>query len=191
MMNTTTIFRDLCQQYNCKNFITDSNGKQMVELNNVLFTADKGSITPELSEFDSFDDSWYIKEYEPILFSYRLGDQYNNVLNKLIDSPTTRQAFICMTSQLELTTATPGQICTIGMSLNIKSSGYLNYTVLMRSNELIRYQSDFLWHHKIYSKLIKDIKERTGICYKKSPITWYAASFHCLEDNFDLLKNNQ
>lgn len=184
-MNTSDVFTALQQKYSNNQKTIDSNGQEMIELHNILFTCDKDYIIPNVKGESEFDLSWYEEWYEPIIYNYRYGNQFEEVVKKLIESPTTRQGTLIMGSQYEH--VVPGYICTISMQVYIESNN-LHYTVIMRSNEAVRFESDIKWHNTVYNKLINEIESRTGIRYNKEPIEWFACSFHVLSDHFKYLE---
>lgn len=182
-MVTSDIYNLLLDKYKNNEITIDSNGQEMLELHNVIFYCDKDFILPGDKPVD-YDMNWYKEWYEPIIFNYRLGDQFNSVVDLLAKSPTTRQGTMIMGSPFEH--KVDGYICTISMQVYIEKET-VHYTVLMRSNEAVRFEADLKWHKKIYDLLVDRLIEKTGIQYKKTDIEWFACSFHVLKDNFKYL----
>ena len=185
MVTTSDVYNMLLNKYNNNEITIDSNGLEMIELHNILFTCDKDYILPGVKSELEYNLDWYREWYEPIIYNYRYGNQFEEVVKKLIQSPTTRQGTLIMGSQYEH--VVPGYICTIGMQVYIEDDT-LRYTVLMRSNEAVRFISDLRWHKTVYQRLLLELLDRTGIQYKETDIEWFACSFHVLEQNFKYLE---
>ena len=157
-------------------------GNRYVEIRNVVFEVDKPYIFE--SDREKMDDSWYIENYEP-----RIIPQLENLVDRIVENPFTRQAVLVLAGQNEL--ETPGFICTIYTHIfldKINENEYdIEYSVHMRSNNVIDFNTDIRWNEKIFGIIIKKIEERTNWKLNKKNIVWFADSIHIYEKNWNLL----
>lgn len=157
-------------------------GNRYVEVRNVVFEVDKPYIFE--SDREKMDDSWYVENYEP-----RIIPQIENFVDRIINNPFTRQAVLVLAGQNEL--ETPGFICTIYTHMfldKIDENEYeAEYSVHMRSNNVIDFNTDIKWNEKIFDIIIEKIKEKTNWKLYKKNIVWFADSIHIYEKNWNLL----
>lgn len=163
--------------------------RRTIELQAVQFRCTNFYIFDGLSTKE-FDDAWYVKYYEPIIFDkkYNGRSQIDIVVDILAENPTTRQAMLCMTGDAEYNRTDNGMICTNTMQFfyNPKTNT-VQYIVYMRSNDVARYPQDLMWHYKIRDYVMTKVCERRGISplsIKYEPIIWNCASFHIYEDDW-------
>ena len=128
---------------------------------------------------------WYVENYEP-----RLKNQFENLINRIIENPNTRQGILVLAQPDEL--ETPGFICTIYMHIFFDKTNEneydVEYSVHMRSNDSIDFVTDVQWHNKIFSKIIDDIEKRTNWKLNKKNIIWNVDSIQLYSQYFDKIK---
>lgn len=165
--------------------------RRTIELQAVQFRCNKDTIIDGLSTSE-FDDAWYVKYYEPIIFDkkYDGRSQIDIVIDILSENPTTRQAMLCMTGDAEYSRTDNGMICTNTMQfLYTPETNTLQYIVYMRSNDVARFPQDLQWHYKIRNYVMEKVCENWGIeNVNYEQIIWNCASFHIYEDDWHLLK---
>lgn len=150
----------------------DKKTKQnFVEIQNCHFIADSEYIVEHNKII--YDDEWYIDHYEPKLTL----EQFNENIWKLKNDKYSRQAILYLGNKDNNT------ICTINMQMLISNNNKLNWIVNMRSNNVIKYTTDYIWQNKIFSKACKLLNIEPGIIY------WNAGSMHVYEEDFNLFKN--
>lgn len=177
-MNTSDV-RDILQR---KLADRDIRPNGTVEIQNAHFICDKSYIIDGLAVAD-IDLSWYEKNYDPIIDR---GDQINNVVDKLVDDPYSRQAVICMASPEDHIDGNPGYICTMYMQA-LLDGDTLKYIVNMRSNDVARFPVDYKWQSLIYRRIVDELSAKTGKQVKMLPIEWNAGSLHIYEKDFKYL----
>ena len=104
-------------------------------------------------------------------------EQFNENIWKLKNDKYSRQAILYLGNKDNNT------ICTINMQMLISNNNKLNWIVNMRSNNVIKYTTDYIWQNKIFSKACKLLNIEPGIIY------WNAGSMHVYEEDFNLFKN--
>jgi len=154
------------------------NGRKYVELRNVIFEVDKGKIFDNIPQLERMTPDWYIENYDPILYR---NNQLAKCIKKLIDNPNSRQAVIIMGDVNEFDY--PVFICTMYMHMflieNENGNYDFEYTVHMRSNDAIEFDTDIIWHHTVIDKIINALK----LFYKIDNIRiyWNADTIHLYE----------
>lgn len=151
------------------------NGRQYVELRNVIFHVDKDKIFDEVPPLERMTPQWYEENYDPIL---NKNNQFEKCIKKLRENPATRQAVIIMGDINEFDY--PVFICTMYMHIFLDSNDdgtyNLEYTVHMRSNDAIEFDTDVQWHRKIINRIIEKIKDKYYI--KDVNMFWNADTIH-------------
>ena len=182
MDNTTTIYEKFLSAINLiPNNIRRSrpnctNGNEYIELRNVIFEVDKNYIFPNIENNMSMD--WYIQNYDPIL---DIDNQYNNMINEIVLNYETRRAIIVMNTMNEYDN--DNFICTSYIHLFVdynkdENIYYVQYIVHMRSNDVIEFQTDIMWHDKLFDKIIADLTSKTNKIFKRTNIIWNADTLH-------------
>ena len=161
-----------------------SEGNEYIELRNVVFEVDQKYIFKPDNINIRMNEYWYIKNYEP-----RINFQIDNLINRLIENPLTRQAILILAHQYEL--ESPGFICTIYIHIfldKINNNEYdIEYSVHMRSNNVIDFITDIQWNDKIFEIIIKQLKNKTGWKLNKKNIIWCVDSLHIYKKDWNLL----
>lgn len=165
-----------------------SEGNEYIELRNIIFEVDQNYIFKQEYPTIRMDENWYIKNYEP-----RINIQIDNLINRIVENPLTRQAVLVLAHQYEL--EKPGFICTIYIHIfldkvinkdNIEEYN-IEYSVHMRSNNVMDFITDIQWNNKIFEIIIKQLKERTNWKLNKKNIIWCVDSLHIYKKDWNLL----
>ena len=155
-----------------------TSGIRYVELRHIIFEVDKLKVFDEIPPLAHMGPQWYIDNYDPIL---ERNNQFENCIKKLLDNPNSRQAVIIMGDVSEFNN--PTFICTMYMHLFLvkQSNGHyiFEYIVHMRSNDVIEFDSDILWHKKIIDK-IENVLNKFYII-DDTKIYWCADTIHLYE----------
>lgn len=119
------------------------------------------------------------------IFSEANGSQYANVVRKLQNSKSTRQAtMIYNRPTMHVDAIANGMsdfICTNAVTYRCVK-GVLHAVVQMRSNDVVYgYKNDFAWQKHVLMLLCEELSLRPGY------ITWQAASLHIYPRHFHLL----
>lgn len=135
-------------------------------------------------------DGFINSNYGYLLFSKENGSQFENVLNALVKSPSTRQAVAVYTRPSIHADSTRGGmkdfICTNTVQYLIRD-GKLHLVVQMRSGDVIfGFPNDCLWQQFTQEFLIEKLHER-GVQVKRGEIHWQVGSLHVYEKQFHLL----
>ena len=158
--------------YNC------FNGIRYVEIRNVIFEVDKNKIFDNIPPLERMTPQWYEENYDPIL---NRNNQLEKCVQKLIDNPNSRQAVIIMGDVNEYDNE--AFICTMYMHIflvQLDNGHYIfEYVVHMRSNDVIEFDTDILWHHKIINKIIGLLKDH--YIFDDIKIYWNADTIHLYE----------
>jgi len=155
--------------YNC------FNGTKYVELRNVIFEVDKDKIFESIPPLERMTPQWYEENYDPIL---ERNNQLSKCIKRLIDNPNSRQAVLIMGDVNEYDL--PAFICTMYIHvflIKILNDHYnLEYTVHMRSNDVIEFDTDLIWHKTVIDKILKSLK----LFYKIDDVKiyWNADTIH-------------
>ena len=165
-------------------------GREYVELRNVTFQCDKDYII-DVPEYENLEDlSWYAKNYEPLVVW-----QLENVIQKLVDDPDTRQAVIQFYDPDKDEKARSNMICTMYVSLRLDKvsaecdSQVMTYTVHMRSSDVRELRSDLRWHKRVMLEISKELSHRLNKDVWCNPIIWYADSQQCWDKDWEFLKD--
>lgn len=171
-LTTLDIYNELKLLIDLQNFRYDIYTNQnFVEFQDCHFIADSKYIVKHNKII--YDKDWYIKYYDPILTI----QQFNENVWKLREDKYSRRAILYMGDKVE------NSICTISMQMLIDNFNRLNWIVNMRSNNVIKYTTDFEWQDGLFNKACKMLNINKGIMY------WNAGSMHVYEEDFDLFKN--
>ena len=158
------------------------NGRKYVEIHNAMFEVDKFKIFDNIPPLERMTTVWYEQNYDPIL---EQNDQLNKCIQKLLDNPNTRQAVIIMGDVNEFDK--DFFICTMYMHIflnHIEDNKYeFEYIVHMRSNDVIEFDTDILWHYTVINRIIKQLKLKYNIVNRK--IIWNADTIHLYSQFFD------
>ena len=173
------LLREELHNHNIKDCGYDCfNGRRYVELRNVIFKVDKDKIFDNIPPLERMTPEWYIENYDPILDR---NNQLVKCIKRLIDNPHSRQAVIIMGDVNEYDL--PAFICTMYMHMFLieKSNGHYDfeYTVHMRSNDAIEFDTDLIWHKTVIDKILKALK----LFYEIDDIRiyWNADTIHLYE----------
>ena len=186
-MNKTKDIKNLLLNELHNNNIKDTgyncfNGRYYVEIKNALFEIDNDKIFNTIPPLERMTEQWYIDNYDPIL---ERNNQFIKALKKLIDNPNSRQSVIIMGDVNEYNN--DAFICTMYIHLflnHIKDNEYeLEYIVHMRSNDVIEFDTDLLWHKKIINQTLKVL--RTIYIINNYKIIWNADTIHLYSEFFE------
>lgn len=200
-------------------FTTDKSGVKTLEIINANFIADSDAIfgkvnhdyvqrelewydsqslnvydipggTPEIWERVSSDKGEINSNYGWAIYSEENGNQYGNVLCKLIANPDTRHGQMIYTRPtMHVDSSRDGMsdfMCTSNVQYMIRN-GMLITCVYMRSNDSIfGYRNDWHWQNTVSRRLVKDLNA-AGVEVEMGEIYWNAASLHIYERHFYLV----
>lgn len=192
MLKTKDI-RDLLLDELKNNNIKDTgydcfNGRYYVEVRNALFEVDNDKIFNTIPPLERMIPEWYEKNYDPIL---ERNNQFIKCIKKLIDNPNSRQAVIIMGDVNEYDY--PAFICTMYMHMFLikqENDHYiLEYVVHMRSNDVIEFDTDLIWHKKIIKKILNVLEKFYIIDDVK--IYWNADTIHLYSEFFEQALNEK
>lgn len=169
MKTEKDIFNELMGELNAHRFhdvgYDNIRGNKMIMLHDVNFTATYGYVIPNHDDYEDMKDgSWYKNNYRPIVDA-----QYDKVLNHLRNNKNSRQAIFFYGSQKEH--EYDEMICTMYVNAYVEND-VLVYSVHMRSNDVIEYQTDVKFHESVVMKLCKDLG------YVICRIEWHVDNFH-------------
>ena len=123
-----------------------------------------------------YDNSWYINNYDPVL-TY---NQFLKAVNNLVYDKYSRKSFMYMGDKQE------NDICTTGMQMIMKNENKLNWIVNMRSNNIIKYTTDYHWQMSWFDHACFMLSKRIGRQILKGTLYWNACSMHVYEEDFEL-----
>ena len=156
-------------------------GRYYIELRNICFQVDKPYIFKELKKYDRIDPQWYVDNYEP-----KIGDQLDNVIERIFKHPETRQAVILMSDENGMMT---DNVCTMYMHIMLdkaENGSYdMDYIVHMRSSDVIEFGNDIEWHFKIASLIHYKLSDCGMNINKDVRFIWDADTFHLYDHCWD------
>lgn len=141
--------------------------------------------TPEIWKQVSDKDGFINSNYGWCIFSEENGNQYENVVKTLQDTPNSRQAIMIYTRpSMHTDSRLNGRydfMCTNTVQY-IYRDGQLNAIVNMRSNDAwAGYRNDYAWQKYVLDLLC------TRLDMKRGNIYWNAGSLHVYENQFYLV----
>ncbi len=130
--------------------------------------------------------------YGKLIYSNAYFNQYESVLNTLIDSPDSRRAMMVYNRpsiQFEYNwNGTNDFICTNAVGYYIRDNR-LHVSVQMRSNDVIfGYKNDLAWQRYVQNKLLNDYNEATSSSIHAGNIHWNVMNLHVYDRHFHLVK---
>jgi thymidylate synthase len=130
--------------------------------------------------------------YGFLIYNENNGNQYINVMSKLLADETTRQATMIYTRPSMHTDWNRDEmsdfICTNTVQYLIRDDK-LDVVVQMRSNDVVfGYRNDYAWQKHVRDSLIKDL-QRFDKDLEPGTIYWNAASLHVYERHYKLIKH--
>lgn len=119
-------------------------------------------------------------------------NQYVNVLSKLLQDPSTRQATMIYTRpSMHKDWNRDGMsdfICTNTVQYLIRNNR-LHCVVQMRSNDVVfGYRNDYAWQTYVMEQLLLDLNSLGDFELEKGAIVWHAASLHVYSRHYDLVQ---
>lgn len=145
--------------------------------------------TPAIWKAVADKDGKINSNYGYLVFSENNFSQYLSVLTELETNPDSRRANMIYTRpSIQMEAFENGMsdfICTNNVQYFIRNNELIT-SVYMRSNDAVfGYNNDFAWQKYVRDKLIKDLKNDTGISYEPGPIYWNVGSLHVYERHFN------
>ena len=129
--------------------------------------------------------------YGHLIWSSKYYNQYNKVLNELLENPNSRRA--CMVynrPSIWKEYKENGKndfICTNAVTYYIRHNT-LHATVQMRSNDVMfGYRNDYAWQKHVFDMLRDDLYYQ-GVPLEPGHIHWQVQNLHVYERHFDLVK---
>ncbi len=150
------------------------NGRQYVELRNIVFEVDKPQIFETIPPLERMTDEWYAENYDPIL---QRNGQLDKAINCLVNNKMSRHGVIFMGSPEEHDNK--DFICTMYMHISIVDD-CLEYVVHMRSNDAIEFDTDVQWHLRLYDIIYRKLYSE-GLRIGRKNIIWIADTIHLYE----------
>lgn len=216
-MKTISQLRDeFARDLACGHAIENPTGGRMLEMINVSFIADEGFIfgkpnqdyidreiewylsqslcvddipgnTPPIWQRVSDDNNMINSNYGWCVYSEENGNQYDNVVRTLRETPNSRQAVMIYTRpSMHTDSTTNGRydfMCTNSVQY-IYRAGQLHAMVSMRSNDAwAGYRNDIAWQDYVLEHMCKDLNMNRGHIY------WNVGSLHIYESQFYLVDN--
>lgn len=197
-------------------FVEDKSGVKMLEIQGASFLADEPAIFGTVNEdYAQREIEWYLSQsrnvndipggppavwksvatpeglinsnYGWAIFSKENGNQYENVLNELIDKPTSRRAVMLYTRPTMWTDYNAGGMsdfmCTNAVQYLLRD-GHLDVVVQMRSNDVyFGYRNDRHWQKFIQDDVVRDLRSQ-GVDVQAGEIYWQVGSLHIYEKDF-------
>lgn len=160
------------------------NGRQYVELRNVVFEADRPQIFETIHPLERMTDEWYEENYDPLL---DINGQLDKAINSLINNKMSRHGVIFMGSPEEHDHK--DFICTMYMNISIVDD-CLEYVVHMRSNDVIEFDTDLQWHLKVYAIIYKRLWD-AGLKVSRKNIIWAADTIHLYQQFWEDAKHEK
>jgi thymidylate synthase len=145
-------------------------------------------IWDQVSDKDGFINS----NYGHLIYSEENGNQYLEVMNKLITNPDSRQALMVYNRpSIHKDAVDRGRsdfICTLGHQFVIRNN-QLQSIVNMRSNDAIfGFFNDFAWFATVHQRLLADLQKSKYPDLEMGKLIHIANSFHVYERHFDMLE---
>jgi thymidylate synthase len=134
--------------------------------------------------------------YGHLVYSYENGDQYNNVVKKLCQHSSTRQAsMIYQRPSMHSDWNRDGMMdftCTNAVTYYIENSR-LHAVVQMRSNDVVfGFNNDYAWQCHVWTKLINEvnyIRDKIGLPkLYLGKMTWQVQNLHMYARHFPLIE---
>ena len=124
--------------------------------------------------------------YGHLIYADKYQNQYDQVLNELINNPDSRRASMIYTRpSIWYEYNENGKndfICTNSVTYYIRDNK-LNCVVQMRSNDVMfGYRNDYAWQEHVLCELADDLRINDGEIY------WQVQNLHVYERHFDLVK---
>jgi thymidylate synthase len=145
--------------------------------------------TPAIWKAVADKDGKINSNYGYLVFGENNFSQYLSVLTELETNPDSRRANMIYTRpSIQMEAFENGMsdfICTNNVQYFIRNNELIT-SVYMRSNDAVfGYNNDFAWQRYVRDKLIKDLKNDTGISYEPGAIYWNVGSLHVYERHFN------
>jgi len=146
-----------------------------IEIQDCHFIAD----SPYIIQHDKiiYNDDWYEINYDPLL-TY---NQFLKSVNNLVYDRYSRKSFMYMGDKIE------NDPCTTGMQMILDKDFRLNWIVNMRSNNIIKYTTDYKWQNSWFDHAVFMLNKRISCKIQKGIMYWNACSMHVYEEDFELL----
>jgi thymidylate synthase len=217
MYDMTDIRELFIGEFYKNNFVTDKSGVKLLELVGINFLADEDNIFGQVNvDYVQRELQWYLSQslnvndipgevpkiwkevatpkglinsnYGYLVFSPENGSQYNNVLNELVNKPTSRRAVMIYTRPTMWSDYNKDGmsdfICTNSVQYFIRNNR-LDVFVSMRSNDVVfGYRNDYAWQKFVRDRLIEDINHDSDMNLKPGKIMWSVGSLHVYERDF-------
>lgn len=148
---------------------------------------------PEIWQQHASDKMEINSNYGYLVLSEANHFQYVNVLSKLIQDHSTRQATMIYTRpSMHKDWNRDGMsdfVCTNTVQYFIRDNE-LHSVVQMRSNDVVfGYRNDYAWQEYIKEQLLLDLNGVGGFDVKMGKTIWHAASLHVYKRHYSLLEN--
>lgn len=152
---------------------------------------------PAAWKYAANSDGLINSNYGLLIFSDQYGNQYEKVLNELLNNPDGRRAeMVYQRPTIWTEFNEDGKsdfICTNGVTYYIRNKK-MYAVVQMRSNDVVfGYKNDFAWQKYVLRKLCDDINRQTETIddvITPSTIYWQVQNLHVYERHFDLIRND-
>lgn len=148
--------------------------------------------TPAIWEQVSSKHGRINSNYGWMVFSSENGDQFERVVDALIDDNATRQALaIYQRPSMHLDSVADGMrdfTCTNAVQYLIRG-GLLHAVVQMRSNDAVfGFRNDLAWQRYVLDKLLAELQESAVPVKGIGDIIWQAGSLHVYPRHFKLVE---
>lgn len=131
--------------------------------------------------------------YGTLIFSDKYFNQYDNVLNELLENPDGRRA-TCVYNRPDIWVDYKDDnkndfICTNAVTYYIRDN-MLHAVVQMRSNDVVfGYKNDYAWARYVMQKLIDDYnRHKVNDEISMGTLYWQVQNLHVYSRHFDLVK---
>ena len=186
-MNTKDIYDELHAMIAHNEVATLKNGDKYAELIDVHFDCDKDYIVDVLD--DTFYDEWYEENYDPLIYSEELGNQYINCINNMIGDEFSRRGIMQFINPVKFFSGqVKDQICTAYVQCILRhiddENAHLDYIVNMRSNNAIEFRYDLKWQTALRNKIASELSFILDKNILTPYIKWNAGSFHVYNRDF-------
>lgn len=143
--------------------------------------------TPPIWKAHATPEGLINSNYGYLVFDEGNHNQYQSVLEKLFNDPSSRQAVMIYTRPtMHQDWNKDGMsdfVCTNTVQYFIRD-GHLDVVVQMRSNDLVfGYRNDYAWQKHVQGMLASDLGLSTG------RVIWHAGSLHVYERHYHLIEN--
>lgn len=149
--------------------------------------------TPAIWKAVATPDGWINSNYGWMVYSLENGEQFNMVLQKLLDSPSSRQAIMIYTRpSMHLDWCQDGKrdfCCTNTVTYLIRD-GKMDAIVSMRSNDSVfGYKCDQPWQQYVLEDLVYQYNmNNEGVDIEVGNIHWQVSSLHIYQRHFNLIE---